>query len=264
MLKKCAVFNDLSGFGKCSLTAAIPIISVMGVEVHPVPTAVLTRQTGYAHYSIQDLSDFMPHFVQDWSGEKLDCILTGFISNSVQGAHIAEFVRSLRQKDTLLITDPVMADDGLLYDGFDGARCRAVQALAKAADIITPNLTELSILCGRDYTEDHAAVCAMAEGLAAENQQSVIVTGIKKQGTIHTLVVSADGTTDLEAPLYDGSFSGTGDIFVSVLTGGVLTGKSIEEAAALAVAFIDKSIASTTQSDPRAGIAFENCLGELL
>lgn len=263
-MKKCAVFNDLSGFGKCSLMAAIPIISSMGLEVHPVPTAVLTKQTGYDRYSLQDLTDFMPCFLQDWTGEQFDGILTGFISNAAQGEHIAAFIDRFRQKNTLLLVDPVMADDGVLYDGFDAARCQAICRLAETADIITPNLTELSILTNSDYTEDYTSVCSMAAHLAQKNQQCVVVTGFRHRNTMHTLVFSATGKTDIEAPLYDGSFSGTGDVFASVLMGSVLTGQSVEAATKAAVDFIDKSICATSDTDRRAGIAFEKYLGEYI
>ena len=116
-MKNCVVFNDLSGYGNCSLMAAIPVLTVMGVRVHPVPTAVLTRQTGYDRYSMEDLTGFMPQFTADWQEVQPDGIITGFLSNPAQGDCIADFLAVHRTADTLLVVDPVMADDGSLYDG---------------------------------------------------------------------------------------------------------------------------------------------------
>ena len=147
-MKNCVVFNDLSGYGNCSLMAAIPVLTVMGVRVHPVPTAVLTRQTGYDRYSMEDLTGFMPQFTADWQEVQPDGIITGFLSNPAQGDCIADFLAVHRTADTLLVVDPVMADDGSLYDGFDEARCNAVRRLAAQADVLTPNVNELALLCG--------------------------------------------------------------------------------------------------------------------
>ena len=161
-MKNCVVFNDLSGYGNCSLMAAIPVLTAMGVRVHPVPTAVLTRQTGYDRYSMEDLTGFMPQFTADWQEVQPDGIITGFLSNPAQGDCIADFLAVHRTADTLLVVDPVMADDGSLYDGFDEARCNAVRRLAAQADVLTPNVNELALLCGAEYTEDPAAVRQMA------------------------------------------------------------------------------------------------------
>ena len=101
-MKNCVVFNDLSGYGNCSLMAAIPVLTVMGVRVHPVPTAVLPRQTGYDRYSMEDLTGFMPQFTADWQEVQPDGIITGFLSNPAQGDCIADFLAVHRTADTLL------------------------------------------------------------------------------------------------------------------------------------------------------------------
>ena len=169
-MKNCVVFNDLSGYGNCSLMAAIPVLTAMGVRVHPVPTAVLTRQTGYDRYSMEDLTGFMPQFTADWQEVQPDGIITGFLSNPAQGDCIADFLAVHRTADTLLVVDPIMADDGSLYDGFDEARCNAVRRLAAQADVLTPNVNELALLCGAEYTEDPAAVRQMGARLAEDHR----------------------------------------------------------------------------------------------
>lgn len=265
-MKKCAVFNDLSGFGKCSLCAAVPILSVMGTEVHPIPTAVLTRQSCYDKYSMMDLTDFMPSFIEDWNGEEFDAVIAGYVADETQFNVIEEFLKRYKGKDTLLIVDPVMADDGALYDGFDAKRCRGVFELSNKADIITPNLTELSLLCSKPYTEDFEEISDMASDLAKSGPKYVVVTGIKAGGRCITAVFARGEETEcFDSKLYPGSFSGTGDIFVSVLAGAVLRGMTVQQGVKLAVDFIGKAIASTDPaSNPKDGIAFEKYLGELL
>lgn len=265
-MKKCAVFNDLSGFGKCSLCAAVPILSVMGTEVHPIPTAVLTRQSCYDKYSMTDLTGFMPSFIDDWQGEKFDAVIAGYVADVAQFNIIEEFLKRYKGKDTFLIVDPVMADDGALYDGFDEKRCRGVFELSRKADIITPNLTELSLLCSKPYTEDFEKISDMASELAKSGPKYVVVTGIKTEDRCKTAVFSRGEETEcFESKLYPGSFSGTGDVFVSVLSGAVLRGMTVQQGVKLAVDFIGKAIASTDPaSNPKDGIAFEKHLGELL
>lgn len=265
-MKKCAVFNDLSGFGKCSLCAAVPILSVMGTEVHPVPTAVLTRQSCYDKYSMIELTDFLPSFLSDWQGEKFDAIITGYIADNIQCNVIEEFIERYRGDNTLLIVDPVMADDGALYDGFDEERCRGVFELVKKADIITPNLTELSLICSRPYTENFDEISDMAFELAKNGPQYVVVTGIKSGDKCKTAVFDRSREAEcFSSKLFPGSFSGTGDLFVSVLAGAVLKGMTVQQGAKLAVEFIGKAIESTDLSEnPMDGIAFEKHLGELL
>lgn len=265
-MKKCAVFNDLSGFGKCSLCAAVPILSVMGTEVHPIPTAVLTRQSCYDKYSMIDLTDFMPSFIDDWQGERFDAVIAGYVGDETQFDIIEEFLRRYRSKDTLLIVDPVMADDGALYDGFDAKRCRGVFELSNKADIITPNITELSLLCSKPYTEDFEKISDMAAELVKNGPEYVVVTGIKSGGRCVTAVFARFQETEyFDSKLYPGSFSGTGDVFVSVLAGAVLRGMTVQQGVKLAVDFIGRAIASTDLSEnPMDGIAFEKHLGELL
>ena len=262
-VKNCVVFNDLSGYGNCSLMAAIPVLSAMGVRVHPVPTAVLTCQTGYDRYSMEDLTGFMPRFTADWQGIQPDGIVTGFLSNPAQGDCIAAFLAAHRTADTLLVVDPVMADDGSLYHGFDEARCNAVRRLAKQADVLTPNVSELALLCDAAYTEDPVAVRQMGADLA-QRHRVVAVTGYRQGTEIHTLVFADGDCTDLAAPLRPGSFSGTGELFVSVFTGGLLRGEQPAKAAKRAVDFLSHAIAVTQGTDPKDGVDFEKVMEDLL
>ena len=153
MTKKIAVINDLSGFGRCSLTAAISVISAMGTQACPLPTALLTAQTGYPHYYLDDYTDKMDIYRQEWQkmGQHFDGIYTGFVASEAQIDQIFRFVETFYTSDTFLLVDPVMGDDGIKYDMFTPELLRKMKALAQEADTITPNLTELCLLTDADY-----------------------------------------------------------------------------------------------------------------
>ena len=150
-MKKCAVINDLSGFGKCSLTAAIPIMSAMGVEVHPLLTAVLSNQTAYESFKSLSLTDTMKPFIEEWKklGAKFDGILTGFVTDKAQLEIISDFIDEFKDENTLVVADPIMADNGALYDGYDMQMCDVIRDFCFKADVITPNTTELAILANK-------------------------------------------------------------------------------------------------------------------
>lgn len=153
MTKKIAVINDLSGFGRCSLTAAISVISAMGIQACPLPTALLTAQTGYPHYYMDDYTDKMDIYRQEWlkMGQHFNGIYTGFVASEAQIDQIFHFIETFHTQDTFLLVDPVMGDDGIKYDMFTPKLLEKMKALAEAADIITPNLTELCLLTDASY-----------------------------------------------------------------------------------------------------------------
>ena len=155
IMKKIAVINDLSGFGKCSLTAAIPVISAHGVQCCPLTTGIFSNQTGFDSYKYLDCTDIMQDFINEWKSldVKFDGILSGFIANSKQGSIISDFIDDFKTPETLVVVDPVMADDGILYDCYDDNSVSQIIALTEKADIITPNLTELCIICDENYNE---------------------------------------------------------------------------------------------------------------
>ena len=152
---KIAVINDLSGMGRCSLTASIPILNTLGHTVYPVPTAVLSNQTGYDKYTFFDFTPHLKEYVGVWKdmGVKFDCVYSGFLSNAEQGEIILDLYENCGAPGARLVIDPVMGDDGVMYDTFDDRLCDEVKKLAATADIITPNLTEACMLAGVGYDE---------------------------------------------------------------------------------------------------------------
>ena len=281
MAKKVAVINDLSGFGKCSLTAAIPVLSVMGVQPCPLPTAILTAQTGYPDYFCDDYTDHMEIFRKNWEkmGASFDGIYTGFVAGEEQIRNIFRFLDTFYKKDVFLIVDPVMGDDGEVYDMFTPKLCQLMKKLALKADIITPNLTELCLLTDSDYEKIHninekerliEEVGRLVDIICEDVSRTVIVTGLHY--VENGILVMGNLSFDQEprslvgVPKIGGSYSGTGDLFASVIAGGIARGDELNDVIKKAGDFLNASILASPQTETYCpdGVEFEQCLGMLI
>ena len=282
-MKRVALINDLSGFGKCSLTAAIPVISVMGMQACPLPTAVLSAQTGFDDFFCDDFTDRMGCFIEQW--KKMDVsfegIYSGYLASPAQIEMVMQFLEHFREKDTLYLADPVMGDQGEFYSMFGSEFLEEMKKLSQMADVITPNLTELCFLSGADYEsmiacgqqEDYPdKIKALCEKILSEAKkpQTVIVTGIlrEKQGKeyVGNFAVSKDQCFYVENPYTGMGFSGTGDLFASVICGSLVKGLSVQEAVEKATYFLQEAIVEATiERIPRNhGVNFEKYLSRLL
>ena len=157
-MKKIAFINDLCGFGRCSLTAAIPVISTMGMEACPLPTALLSAQTGFPSYYCDDYTDRMNHFTDEWSkmNVSFDGIYSGYLANPNQIAQVKYFLDRFQKEDTLYLVDPVMGDHGQKYPFFTEELLHGMRELTSRATVITPNLTEACLLAGVSYDDLYA------------------------------------------------------------------------------------------------------------
>ncbi len=252
ILKKIAVINDISGFGKCSLTVSLPIISALGLECNPIPTAILSNQTGYNDFYSVDFTEKMSPYIDIWKEQNIrfDAILTGYLASEKQVDIILDFIEHFKDENTLVFVDPVMADDGALYDTYDEKLCEKVKILTKKANIIAPNLTELCILCSTDYNEvskenSIEKITEIASSLLNETTKTVIITGVKTGDEICNIIVEKGPVSLVKSRLLNGSYSGTGDIFSSIVCGSVTKGMNIFDAVKLATNFIYCSIKST-------------------
>lgn len=272
-MKRIAVINDISGFGKCSLTAALPVISALGIEACPLPTAILSNQTGYPSFFCTDYTENLYSYIDEWRkmGVKFDGILTGYITSVKQAEIICEFVEEFADGNSLVFVDPVMADDGVLYDTYDKALCEKVKKLTKKANIITPNLTELCIICGVDYEKisrenNVREIAKIAASLLTDTLKTVIVTGVKNSDEIQNIIVDKNGEAVVKSRLIGGSYSGTGDLFSSVVCAEAVKGKSILHAVNLATVFLQKSIEDTYKenTDRNYGVNFQQHLEVLI
>lgn len=278
-MKKIAAVNDISGFGKCSLAVSIPVMASLGVQCCPLVTGVFSNQTGYDSFYCRDCTDDMEPCIEEW--KKLDAsfdgILTGFIANGKQGKIIHKLIDTFGKEGTVIAVDPVMADDGEIYKCYDEESVKAIISLAKRADIITPNLTELCILSERNYNDmlalpEAELLQTIREMSLLQNKDKakiVVTSGIHLGENKVANAVYDGGKFDvIETPHYGGSFSGTGDILASFVTAQYIKGVPVNEAVKQVSDFICKAIEETirdTKSDycRMDGVHFERYLREL-
>ena len=285
-MKKIAVLNDLSGMGKCSLTAAIPVISVMGIQACPLPTAVLSAQTGFPSYYCDDYTDRMDAIMEEWKKMDFypDGIYTGFLADARQADKAVEFIEQFAKEDTKILIDPVMGDNGEEYPIYTEALCEKMRFLVRRATVITPNLTEaLLLLYGAQRAHvlwkelslmDEERLLKFTEStgkeLSKEFDTEVAITGIdlparENHQEIGNLICQDGNTTWVTAAKEGGSYSGTGDLFASVLSAGMVKGIDTVDSVHTAVKFLAKGIhdAVVEGTDRNEGICFERYLSEL-
>ncbi len=263
MTKKIAVINDLSGFGRCSLTAAISVIASMGVQPCPLPTALLTAQTGYPSYYCDDYTDKMEIFRSDWAkmDAKFDGIYTGFVASEKQITEIFKFLDTFKKDDTFLLVDPIMGDDGVPYDFFTPTLKSLMKELVLKADVITPNPTEVSLLTDTSYEELMGIdekdklirhVEKLGKQLCDDGPAHVVVTGLRYTDEMGhpqmgNLDITKSGSALFSFPYVGGSYSGTGDLFAACLAGGIARGDTIPETIQLAGDFLENALVDSVK-----------------
>lgn len=273
-VKRIAAVHDLSGFGRVSLTVVIPILSSMGFQVCPLPTAVLSSHTQYPEFSILDLTDEMPRIIAEWKklDVQFDAFYTGYLGSPRQIQIVSDFIDDFRQPDGLVVVDPVLGDNGRLYTNFDESMIREMRHLAAKADVITPNLTELFYLMDKPYKADNTdeELKTYLRFLSDAGPQVVIITSVPVHGESHKTSVYAynrvgDRYWKITCPYLPAHYPGTGDTFTSVITGALLQGDSLPIALDRATQFILQGIRATFgyEYDNREGILLEKVLHNL-
>lgn len=271
-----AAVNDMSGFGRCSLTVALPVISAMGMQCCPLPTAILSNHTGYNSCHFNDLSNGMNEYISEWGKLQLkfDGIYTGFLANAGQVDKVMGFVKNYAKPGIIKLIDPVMADNGKLYSTCDTRLCEEMSKLVSLATITTPNLTEACLLAGCDIAdvmklsggERRDSVYAIAEAIAKTGPQQVVVTGVEiADGMVENVVYDNGNTYSVSSPKVERQFAGTGDLFASVLFGHLVRGNSLKAALGITTAFVYETTQYTYECDSPAtdGIMFEPFLKKL-
>ncbi|MCI7071085.1 pyridoxamine kinase [Bacteroides pyogenes] len=273
-VKKIAAVHDLCGIGRLSLTVVIPILSSMGFQVCPLPTAVLSNHTQYPDFSFLDLTDEMPKIIAEWKrlGMRFDAIYTGYLGSSRQIRIVSDFIDNFRQPDGLVVVDPVLGDNGRLYTNFDVKMVEEMRHLVAKADVITPNLTEVFYLLDRSYETAHAdeEVKEYLRLLSDKGPQVVVITSVPVSGDSHKTSVYAynrqgDRYWKITCPYLPAHYPGTGDTFTSVITGALMQGDSLPIALDRATQFILQGIRATFgyEYDNREGILLEKVLHNL-
>ena len=268
---RIAAIHDLSCFGRCSLTIALPVLSAMGCQCCPLPTALLSAHTGFSGNTFLDLTVEMGRIADHWAAMDLqfDAIYSGFLGSADQVDTVARFFSTFKKSSTAVIVDPVMGDHGTAYRTCTPELCRGMRALAENSDVITPNLTEAALLLDRPYEEiQRTDAYEVVRRLSVGGRRSVVLTGYSSEsGQTGALCFDRDSgeSKAVQTPREPQDFSGTGDLFASVLAGGVARGVPLFQAAQAAADFVRDCIARTlaeglTEQD---GVDFEPLLGQL-
>ena len=271
---RVAAIHDMSGFGRCSLTVAIPVLSAMGLQCCPLPTAFLSTHTGgFEGFSFLDMTDEMPRVADHWKTMDMDfkCIYSGFLGSERQIEIVSEFIRDFRQKDTLVVVDPVMGDHGAVYQTYTPAMCEGMVHLAEQADVIVPNLTEAALLLGIPYEElptGEAGCREIVERLSLNGRRSVVLTGASAAPDLTGAMcfdAKSGQTESIQVSRVPREFYGTGDVFASVLAGALVKGTDLPDATRQAVDFVRACAERTAEQNLpiREGVDFEPLLGLL-
>lgn len=263
--------QDISCIGQCSLTVALPILSACGIETAILPSAVLSTHTSvFKGYTLRDLTDDMPGIIDHWEKEKLyfDAVYTGYLGSERQIDYVLDIERRLTVKDALLIVDPAMADNGVLYPAFDRKYVLKMKELIAKADIILPNITEACLLTGNEYSKeyDRDYISKLLADLAKLGAGKIILTGVSyREGYTGVVVYDGGKIHYYEHELIDRICHGTGDVYASVFTGALLRGHSVESAAQIAADITVLCIKNTLDdSEHWYGVKFETAIKELI
>jgi pyridoxine kinase len=270
-MPRVAAVHDLSCVGRCSLTVIAPVLSCMGIQVCPLPTAILsTHLGGFKKAQFYDFTEHMTDFFKHWQQEKLsfDCIYSGFLASVEQIQVVSQFIDDFARKETLVLVDPVMGDEGKLYSVYTPQMQESMKILLKKANVITPNYTEASFLLGETYQEgidDLALIKDWLVRLAEFGPDFVIITGIPFGADKLVNAGYEKGTHDfwmIESMRMPIRYPGTGDIFASVVGGAMLKGYSLSIAIERAAEFVTRSIKTTFMANTpaREGVLLETAL----
>lgn len=271
MYKRLLTIQDISCFGQCSLTVALPILSACGLETVILPSAVLSTHTmGFSGFTVRDLTDDMPAIAAHWKKEGIsfDAIYTGYLGSAKQIDYVKDMIKNLLREGAVKVIDPAMADGGKLYPAFDMAFVQEMKKLCAVADYVLPNITEACFLTGIEYKEnyDEAYVKSLVKGLLDLGAKNVVLTGVGYKAS-ETGVVVSDGKSwkhYVHRKIAKGCH-GTGDVYASAFTGALLRGHSAYDSAVIAADYVVDCIEVTQQDkDHTYGVEFERTIPQLI
>ena len=274
-LQRVAAIHDISGFGKCSMTVVLPILSAAGIEVVCMPTAVLSTHTGgFEGFTYRDLTEDLPAITEHWKSLDLhfSSIYSGFLGSPEQVDIVSNFMDTFNSDNTLVYVDPVMADEGELYSVFDDHMVDKMRELCEKADLLLPNITEACFLLKQPYqhgpyTRDY--IEKIVRGLSDMGPEKVVLTGVyfdnEKLGAA-CYDRAEDKVEYAFSEKVPGQFHGTGDIFGSFCLAALLNGKSLLDSTQFAVDLTTDCILRTVarETKRREGVDFEGVLPEMM
>lgn len=269
--KRALAIHDISCVGRCSLTVALPIISAAGVDTGVLPTSILSTHTGgFEGFTFRDLTSDLVPITDHWKTLNLgfDALYSGFLGSFEQIDLVAKIFDDFRTPDSLVMVDPVMADNGVLYSIYSPEMAKGMAKLCAKADIIVPNLTEAAFVLDEPYKGEDLTrpeVETMLKKLTALGPKQAVLTGISfAGGRLGAACYDKESgvMSYFDGERIEGYFHGTGDVFGSALLGGLLVGKSLEQATRLAVDYTNRCIVLTQEAgqEKRYGVCFERAL----
>lgn len=268
--KKIAVINDFSGFGRCSIAVALPIISAMRIQCCPLPTSIFSNHTGFESFFFEDYTSRMQPYIEEWKklGLQFSGISTGFLGSKEQIQIVLQFFKDFGTEDNVIVVDPVMGDYGKTYSTYTPEMCEEMKKLVSYADILTPNLTEACILTDTPYHEKWGMkeVGALAEKLSGMGPEKVVITGIIQGEFIANYCYEKDQPGKIRRTHKVGTQrSGTGDIFAAIIAADAVNGVPFQDSVRKASLFIKKCIEKSIEMDlPLTdGVCFEEVLHKL-
>ena len=271
--KNILIINDMPGYGKVALAAMLPILSNLGHSVYNLPTALVSNTLDYGKFTILDTTDYMVKAIDVWKqlGFQFDCITTGFLASAAQVGIIRDFIASQKKEGLLVMTDPIMGDDGKLYNGVTEETVENMRRLIGVADVIVPNLTEAQFLTGlyegkEALNKEEAR--RVVDGLLAFGPRSVVITSGVAQESVDHVVWGYDGATQtyftIPFRFIKVHFPGTGDMFSAVLVGELLGGKPLRPAVKRAMDVLERLIfLEQDEIEKNKGIRIEKFLSVL-
>lgn len=272
-LKRVAAIHDISCFGKCSLTVALPIISACGIETAVIPTAVLSTHTGgFSGFTFRDLSEDIVPIANHWEREGIavDGVYTGYLGSKEQIEIVKKIIPIIKKTDGITIVDPVMADHGKLYGGFPQDFPDEMKKLCAVADIITPNITEACLMVKEEYkagpyTKEYIENLILK--LSEITNAKIVLTGVTFDNKKIGAAIYADNhITYIFSNYIDATYHGTGDVFASTLVGALMGGKNLEKATAIASDFTADCVKNTKENHPlmKYSVDFETIIQKLI
>lgn len=272
--KKIALINDISCLGRCSLTAAMPIISACGFEAVPLPTGVFSAHTEFERFVCADLTDKMQPITDHWKqlGTRFDGICTGYIATKKQADIIKRFLIDFKKSDTFCLVDPVMGDNGSFYKRIDEDFVSEMRFFCSMADVIVPNVTEAEMLAGLDCTKPPYSLDRIKEillKLTGIGAPKIVITGVESEDGQIGCAVYDNYTKKANmffTPKTEGRFPGTGDVFTAVLMASMMKGKDFFDSVQIAMGFTCECVEKTAeaQTDRKYGLCFEPQIGKLI
>lgn len=271
---RLAMINDIAGFGRCSTTVSLPVISVMKVQVCPVPTSVLSNHLGFPLCHFDDYTSHMRDYIKIWNelGLTFDGLYCGFLGNEEQIDIVREFVEMFRPP--LFLLDPVMGDHGRAYSSITETHVQKMKELLPLADIITPNITEACLLTdtpwkdGEWTMQELSGLCERLASLCLKDSvgASIVITGIRQGDSLVNFLWDDGVYTTVATPIAGASRPGTGDIFASILAADAVRGETLLTSVQKAANFVGLCIAGSEKAGTpvQEGVVFEKYLAALL